>query len=480
MREFQYGSAVLNALRRARIDLRVSTVLLYLGCGVVHADNHLPAGGSSLRSVPSSVSEAQSTDGTLAQVLQSIAAHGPAVLAAQDRVNGAYAQEQRARAAWFGKLDAYGLSQHFNDPRLTRPITQPPNVVVYPFASNQFGYGLDFKLPVDISGQIAARVDAAHERMNGAKWNAEDVRLRTILEGATLYRTLQALNGRWRALRAQRRALIKGMAAAQAGLHVGTIARVSLLRLQATAADVDASLATVDGQMRAVRAQLAALMGITDFTIPVSEVSHGPTRFPADPRSPTPSLWAATKTVSAARSGVSAARRAEYPRFAVNGMWNRNAIQFDTRAATTWAINLELRFNLWSGGAERAAISAARAREDEARHRLQGVRANLEAARETAIAQWSAQKQAYEAAKYGLEAAAEGARIEQDRFRNGLGSATDLIDAEAALARARASVTSALSSWWQADDALRYVYGEPPLALRNTMHSTLTPNLTQP
>ena len=85
--------------------------------------------------------------------------------------------------------------------------------------------------------------------------------------------------------------------------------------------------------------------------------------------------------------------------------------------------------------------------------------------REGAVAAWQAQSKAYAATSASLAAADESAHIERDRFLVGLGSTTDLIDTEAALARARASVANALAGWWEADDALRYAYGEPPLAL---------------
>jgi outer membrane protein TolC len=408
-------------------------------------------------------------DDDLTQVLQTIAARSPDVLAAQAAQRQTQAQVGQARAAWFGKVDAYALSQHFNDPRLVRPITQPPNVALYPFASNQFGYGLDFQLPIDVSRQIAAEVDAARSRASGAQWSAEDVRLRALLQGATLYRNLQTLAGQHAALDKQLSALQISERVARTGLKVGNIARVNLLRVQAAIAEIEASIANLQGQERKLRAQLAALMGVADFSVPIDPPVTGPAAFPVNPDTVPPSVQAAQSAVLASQAKVEAAQRAQYPQMAVNGGWNRNAIQWDSRAVDTWQINLGVRLNLWSGGAQRSAIDATQAAQDEARHRLQGAQDNLRATREGAVALWNAQDLAYRAAQSGLLSAEESARIEQDRFRIGLGSATDLIDAEAALTRARASVAGALSGWWQADDALRYAYGEPPLALHTAM-----------
>ena len=411
----------------------------------------------------------------LGWVLQTIAARSPDVQAAQAAQRQTQAQVGQARAAWFGKLDAYALSQHFNDPRLVRPITQPPNVALYPFASNQFGYGVDFQLPIDVSRQIAAEVDAARSRARGAHWSAQDVRLRALLQGAALYRNLQALAGQRVALDQQLDALQASERVARAGLKLGNIARVNLLRVQAAVAEVQASIANAQGQEHRLRAQLAALMGVTNFSAPVEPPAAGPARFPADPSTVPPSLRAAQSAVLASQSKLAAAQRAQYPQLAVSGGWNHNAIQWDTRAVDTWQINFGLRLNLWSGGAQRSAVDATQAANNEASQRLRGARDSLRATREGAVAQWHAQDLVCRAARSGLRAAEEAARVERDRFRIGLGSATDLIDAEAALTRARASLAGALSGWWQADDALRYAYGEAPLAMHTAISSSRLP-----
>jgi outer membrane protein TolC len=414
---------------------------------------------------------------SLAEVLQTIAARSPDILAAQAGQNQAQAQVQQARASWFGKVDAYALSQHYNDPRLTRAITLPPNVAAYPFSADQFGYGLNAQLPIDISGQIAAEVDAARARAAGALWSTDDVRLRALLQGATLYRNLQALAGQRQALDKQLTALQASGRVAEAGLKVGNIARVNLLRVQAAVAAVQAQIAGVEGQERKVRAQLAALMGVSAFNAGVPAPDTGPAQFPINPNVLPPSIKAAQSAVQASQDKVRSAQRAMLPQFAATANWNRNAVHWDNRPVDTWQFNLGLTFNLWSGGAQTAAVDAAQAAADQAQQQLQAAQDNLRAARDGAVALWNAQSQAWHAAESGLRAAAESARIEQDRFKNGLGSATDLIDAEAALASARASVASALATWWQADDALRYAYGEAPAAAAAAVStpSSLTP-----
>jgi outer membrane protein TolC len=407
----------------------------------------------------------------LGDVLRVIGAHAPDLLAARAAWQQASAEEQQARAAWFGKVDAYALSQHDNDPRLTRPITLPPNVANYPFSADQFGYGVNASLPIDLSGQIAAGVDAARAHLRGARWSADDVRLRCLLQGADLYRNLQALAGRQQALQQQLHALQASARSAAAGLVAGTISRVNRLRVDAAVAAAQAQLAGLDGQQRKLRAELAAQMGRPSFDAGVAPPATGPSRLPRNPDLDPPAIRAAQSALRASEERIRVAQRAMLPQFAVTAGWNRNAVHWDTQPVDTWQVNVGMTFNLWSGGAQRSAVDAAQAAARAAAQRLEAAQDRLRAARDGAAAIWSAQQQAWRAARAGLDAAALGARIEQDRFDHGLGSATELIDAEAALAAARAGVASALAAWWQSDDALRYAYGEAP----DAMHDDGTP-----
>ena len=407
----------------------------------------------------------------LGDVLRTIAARSPDLLAARASWQQAAAQQQQARAAWFGKVDAYALSQHYNDPRLTRPITLPPNVANYPFSADQFGYGLNVQLPLDLSGQIAAEVDAARAHTRGARWSADDVRLRALLQGADIYRNLQALAGQRLALDQQLQALQASARSAGAGMAVGTISRVNMLRVEAAVAAAQAQIAALEGQQRKLRAELAALMGRPGFDDAVAPPPSGPSRLPVNPDQDPPSILAAQSSLLASQDKVRAAQRAMLPQFAVTAGWNRNAVHVETQPIDTWQVNLGVTFNLWSGGAQRSAVDAAQAAATVAEQRLKGAQDRLRAAREGAAAMWNAEEQAWRAAQSGLKAASMSARIEQDRFRSGLGSATELIDADAALAAARAGAASALAGWWQSDDALRYAYGEPPAALHDDNRS---------
>ena len=133
---------------------------------------------------------------------------------------------------------------------------------------------------------------------------------------------------------------------AEAGLKVGNIARVDLLRVQAAVAAVQAQIAGADGQERKVRAQLAALMGAPGFDAAVPAPDSGPTHFPANRNLLPPSIQTAQSALQASQDKVRAAQRAMLPQFAATGGWNRNAVHWDNRPVDTWQFNLGVTFNL--------------------------------------------------------------------------------------------------------------------------------------
>jgi outer membrane protein TolC len=402
---------------------------------------------------------------SISKVLEVIGAQSPQILAAQAESQQAKARVGQARAAWFGTVDTYALSQHYNDPRLTRPITYPPDVANYPFARDQLGYGVKVNLPLDLSLKIAAEVDAARADAQAARWSADDARLHALLIGATLYRDLQAQGGRSAALDSQLTALTASVDVAKAGVRAGTLSELKRLRLEAALAEVRATRASVEGNIRTLRAQLAALMGETLIDGAIAPLTAPPAALPTNLSLPVPGVQAAQSALDASQNKLAAAKRSLLPHFFIDGSWDQNAIQGFHDPEHTWQINLGMKVNLWSGGAQISAIDAAQSAGIASRQKLRSAQLAMAAAREAALAQWQSEQQAYAAAQAGLDAALQSARIERENFRVGLSSATDLLDAEATLAQTQANLADTLARWWQADATLRYAYGEPPLAM---------------
>ena len=403
---------------------------------------------------------------TLQQVLTEVAQHSPAILAARAGIDEARAHVGQARSHWFGSVDLYTVDTHYNMPMLIQPITSfpPPKTFGKQFARNQLAYGIEARLPLDFSLRIAAEVDAARAAERATRWNARNVELKTLLTASAVYRNIQALYGKRVALKEELRALRQAEAAARGSLQAGLSTRLKLLRVQSGVEKVRAQLAGVEGNLEALKAELASLMGRATWNGEVTPLTAPPPRMPGG-KGVAPFVRAAEQADAATGYKVNAARRALWPQFFLAARLNENGRHDFQDDFYTRAIQFGFKWNLWSGFGQMSAIDAAQAAHIQANEKLRGARLRLAAIRASARARWHAEALAWEANQAGVAAAQRAAKSAQGQFKAGLLTATSLLQAEAALSGARAAETATLARWWEANDALRYAEGLPPVNL---------------
>ncbi|RTZ58436.1 MAG: hypothetical protein DSZ33_05940 [Gammaproteobacteria bacterium] len=142
---------------------------------------------------------------------------------------------------------------------------------------------------------------------------------------------------------------------------------------------------------------------------------------------------------------------------------------YDAAGDDLWSITTRIQVPLWDGGGRRADVAKAEAARRAAQSSYLAKKLQARTELEAAIATWKASEKRYRSAVSGVSLATETSRIQSDRFSNGRISAADLVDAEAALAKARSAESSALADWWAADDALRLAAGKAPKAYNKTL-----------
>lgn len=410
---------------------------------------------------------AQAQTANLGQVLHDVEKRAPALKAAHAGTDVFKAKRRVARSPFLGEIDAFAHSFHFNDNRLTRPISPPISLPALTFDDNQIGYGGTVQLPLDINGKIRNRFHASSHQARASEANTENFRLVLLNRAALLYRGLERIAGQREALQKQIEALQGHIKVATTAIEVGRIAPVERLRLVAELRAVEGRLAGLNGAEAGLRARLAALLEQEAFSDSVAPPSREPVYFaaPADSIEHRPDVQAAKELEDAAHSGVKAAWGAFFPDFFASFTWLQNQ-GYDGSGSgdPTWQIAIQARLPLWTGGRRQAQVQEAKAQRRAAQYQMKAIMDNANAEQVAARGEWKAAQAQYRAAQSAVEAAAEVTRIQTDRFDQGRLSATDLVDAEAALAGARSELAASLARWWQADDALRLAMGMTPAA----------------
>jgi outer membrane protein TolC len=174
-----------------------------------------------------------------------------------------------------------------------------------------------------------------------------------------------------------------------------------------------------------------------------------------------PDLAAARETWLAAKANVTATRGAWLPKLNLTGTVNRNYYDpvINASKLDVWSAGLVLRIPVFNG--LRNKYEVAKAKEDEG-HAAAQARSVEQSVINDVWTRWYDVKtaaQRMETSKDLLESATESGKVALGRYKEGVGSLLDLLNAQSALALARAQEIGARADWLVAAARLIYSTG---------------------
>jgi len=228
---------------------------------------------------------------------------------------------------------------------------------------------------------------------------------------------------------------------------------------------------TIEGSLGSLRGALATAMGLPanvsfevgELPAEVPAVEFGGTvdELIAKALGRRPDLAAARASWLSAKADVTAKRGEWLPQLNFAGIVNKNYYDPATYASTsnTWSVGLVLRIPVFNGFRNTHEIAAAR--EDEGR-----AAAQARSVEQTVINQvWTSwydvktAAQRIETSKDLLDSATESEKVALGRYKEGVGTLLDLLNAQSALALARAQEIAARADWLVAAARLIYSTG---------------------
>jgi outer membrane protein TolC len=332
------------------------------------------------------------------------------------------------------------------------------------FAGGSTGAGFtSFGFERPVAAQIGAGVTARVMLVDPSTWAAATAARETVAgrEATVIW---ARLNARRRATELVARALVESRVAealagaatdageeaavvralVDAGLRPGADAQ----RVRAQELDFTARSREAEGRAISACAALQNLMGVAiDGQCEIADLPPDPAPETSDREHP--ALVAARAAVGAAEASRTGTIAAQLPTLAADG----GATHYTVPGAGGfgWSAGLTVAIPLRPEGV--GEIKEADASRGRAVEQLRGQRRALDAARVGAEAEWSAARAAVEARRGSLEAADAALTLVRQRYRAGLTSVTDLLDARAArtdsavgLLRAEAGLWSALAA----------------------------------
>ena len=395
-------------------------------------------------------------DAALADLVEAALADAPTVAAAQARVDAARAQLGSQRAGLMPHLDGAASASRGNNSGIASGGGGAQDVSRAPIVTT-LQAGLQAQWEIDLFGRQRRLVEAARARVDGADALAQSARVSLVADVAATYHGLRLCQSM----------LATTTAAAASRGETARLARISRdagFTAPATAALADASAA--DGRSRVVqqraacdtqRKALVALTGVPEPTIEqkmaVAQVPPAPAALfsiaslPADTLRQRPDVWAAERSLLAARAEIDAADAARWPALSLGG--NIAALQLRSGGQhanlTTWTFGpLQLALPIWDGGRIAANQAAARAAYDEAVANYQSQVRQAVREVETALTDGAAAREREPDARAAVAGFRQQFDAMQAMYRQGMASLPDLEEARRTLLNAETALNQVL------------------------------------
>jgi outer membrane protein TolC len=314
--------------------------------------------------------------------------------------------------------------------------------------------------PLYAGGRIASGVDAARGQQEAARQDRAAATADIALETESAYWRLVAARDGARVLRDSVASYDAHLKDAQNRFELGLAARSELLAVQVERDRAELARLQEDNRAEVANANLVRLVGLPpDARITPTEPVPGAA--PPGDREGVEGLVAAAlqarPEVAALRARFSAAeaqarvqRAGSLPQANAFGSYdyarpNSRILPLVDEWKGTWSVGVSVSLTAFDGGRTSAAVAQARAQAEGVRHQLQDLEQRI---RLEVTSRWldlASAEAALTVAERNVLAAQESVKVESDRYREGVGASSDLLDAETRRLRAGLDLTLAVT-----------------------------------
>lgn len=155
----------------------------------------------------------------------------------------------------------------------------------------------------------------------------------------------------------------------------------------------------------------------------------------------------AAMAVKSAEENVSRADASDIPTVNASASRGMKGSQWAGNDSKDWSVGATLSWNLWDGGQSKANVSVAKANVEKAKEGYAQAIETVELQVQEAYLNLKAAEQKIQSTHAAVEAGQEDFRIKTLRYRSGVGTNVDVLDAETALATARNNYVDALYTY---------------------------------
>jgi multidrug efflux system outer membrane protein len=366
------------------------------------------------------------------------------LLIAIERIEESRAVHRVTRSALFPSLDLELTGERERESNLTE--TNADKV-------DELFFGPSASWELDLWGKNRRANRAAYADYLATEYGAQAVRLSLIAEVCRSYFELQGVDSRlqinYNTMDSRKQAVV----IAEKRFRGGITSSLEVKQAEVEFASTRASVPIIEQSKLEVENQLAVLMGLPpqhlvlassleDQYIPATVLAG----LPSTLMERRPDIMQAEQRLIAASESVGVATARLFPSIALTGSLGYQTQDFDDLLDSDgkfWILNIDIAMPLFNAGARRAQLSAAESRFNQARLRYE--QQVIEALREVsnALNQFYKSGETLDALLDLQTASEEYLSLATKRYRNGVLSYLDVLDAQRSLFEAQLSASSA-------------------------------------
>lgn len=367
-------------------------------------------------------------------------AHNPDVAIESWNVSAAGARLDGAKAARWPNITAEGAAQTYNFPQ--RLIQARYNGELGYFDENLFVGGVTFKVPIFTGGRITSDMSAADLVRQSAERKLSRTRDEVIFNVSSVYYSILTQQQIIKSLGSSQKALEENKRVIEQLVILRKAARVDLLRIDVRLANLEQSLIREQNGFATQKRILANLMGVEappenlPEEIPVARSTMPKLEDLLDKAySRRPDYLSVKFEVNAQTKRLDAAKALYFPVVAVQANYGARANSIGNQYEV-YNAGVGVSVPLFDGGLISAKVNEERAKLAVLKERLRKTELQIRTEVETTLLGCQANQKRMEVTQKAIEQAKESLRIEIQKYELGMGSATNVLDAQAALVQA--------------------------------------------
>jgi len=321
--------------------------------------------------------------------------------------------------------------------------------------TGQRSYGLTLSYLLYDFGTRAAGVENARQLLAAANATQDSTVQAVFLQAVQSFYQTQATQAALDAALESERAAKESFAAAEARYAAGSATPADKLQAQTAYSQATLNQITASGNLNNAKGALANMLGLDanqNIVLAAADITTVPASFDRDiaalieeARLRRPDLQAAAAQVKAAQANVDAARASGMPSLSLTASTNQTSAAGVTSHGSSVGLNLSV--PLFSGFAPTYRIRAAEAQVEAQTAQLERLRLQVALDVWTAYQNLITATQSLRTTADLLNSAQQSERVALGRYKAGVGSILDVLNAQSALASARQQRIQSTFNW---------------------------------